>query len=533
MAQAARDPLFYACLAIAEQDAAFVGDMCIRCHSPRAWISGRSDPTNGSAINASDRDGINCSICHRFVDPVYEPGVSPIEDLDLLNQLTALPASIGGAAYILDRLDRRRGKRSNSVPPHTHLVSPFFAEANLCATCHDVSNPVFDAQPDGTYVPNTLNRPHPTGDKYDAFPIERTFSEWLMSDYALGGIDTGGRFGGNNPIVSTCQDCHLPDSTSMGANQPPGAPVRNDLAAHDFVGGNAWVQSMIINLYPGEVIPSVLQDAMARAVSMLQRAATLDVAQVGDAIRVQVTNESGHKLPTGYPEGRRMWINVVFTDSGGQTLREHGAYDTATADLSHDTKIFEAEFGLDQTMANLTGLPVGVSFHFAINNKIFKDNRIPPRGFFNANFKQVQASPVEGFYPDGRFWDDTLFTVPASAVDASVRVYYQTTAKEYITFLRDENITNNAGQVLHDQWAMTGKSPPVLMVSDALALTNFTVGDFDNNQVVNGIDWLSLEPCLMGPGIGPPSVACEPGDLENDSDVDLGDVARFQRRFGL
>ena len=35
MAQAARDPLFYACLAVANQDAANAGDTCIRCHSPK------------------------------------------------------------------------------------------------------------------------------------------------------------------------------------------------------------------------------------------------------------------------------------------------------------------------------------------------------------------------------------------------------------------------------------------------------------------------------------------------------------------
>ena len=38
MSQAARDPLFYACLAIANQDAAESGDLCIRCHSPKGWL---------------------------------------------------------------------------------------------------------------------------------------------------------------------------------------------------------------------------------------------------------------------------------------------------------------------------------------------------------------------------------------------------------------------------------------------------------------------------------------------------------------
>jgi hypothetical protein len=46
-AQSARDMLWFACMTIAEQDAPFVGDMCIRCHVPRAWIMGRSEPTDG------------------------------------------------------------------------------------------------------------------------------------------------------------------------------------------------------------------------------------------------------------------------------------------------------------------------------------------------------------------------------------------------------------------------------------------------------------------------------------------------------
>src|ERR1044071_4273069 len=34
MGQAARDPVMYAALAIANHDAAFSGDMCLRCHAP-------------------------------------------------------------------------------------------------------------------------------------------------------------------------------------------------------------------------------------------------------------------------------------------------------------------------------------------------------------------------------------------------------------------------------------------------------------------------------------------------------------------
>ena len=32
-------------------------------------------------------------------------------------------------------------------------------------------------------------------------------------------------------------------------------------------------------------------------------------------VRTKVTNLTGHKLPTGYPEGRRMWLQVQVQDA--------------------------------------------------------------------------------------------------------------------------------------------------------------------------------------------------------------------------
>ncbi len=48
MANAGRDPIFWATLAVAEQDFDGAGDLCIRCHSTGGWLSGRSTPTDGS-----------------------------------------------------------------------------------------------------------------------------------------------------------------------------------------------------------------------------------------------------------------------------------------------------------------------------------------------------------------------------------------------------------------------------------------------------------------------------------------------------
>ncbi len=69
MANAGRDPIFWATLAIAEQDFDGAGDLCIRCHSTGGWYAGRSTPTDGSGLAASDADGVECESCHKMTNP--------------------------------------------------------------------------------------------------------------------------------------------------------------------------------------------------------------------------------------------------------------------------------------------------------------------------------------------------------------------------------------------------------------------------------------------------------------------------------
>ncbi|MEE9294250.1 MAG: multiheme c-type cytochrome [Phycisphaerae bacterium] len=533
MAQSARDPLFLAALAIANQDAAFAGDLCIRCHTPGGWISGRSEPTDGSALIANDRDGVSCSVCHRLVDPVFEPGVSPAVNEDILADIDPFPISPGGGNYILDPMDRRRGPYDDITSPgHAWLRTPFVQSSEMCATCHDVSNPVFLRQPDDTYTLTALDKAHPTGDKFDMFPLERTFSEWRHSEFAATGVDMGGRFGGNVTVVSTCQDCHMPDTTGRGANSLE-APVRSDLGSHEFSGGNAWVQDMILNLYPGDNLnPEYLEAGKQRAISMLQRAGTLEVTQIGNHINVRLINETGHKLPTGYPEGRRMWVNVQVFDAGEALIEERGHYDPLTAELTTgDTKVYEINLGIDAVVSAVTGIPEGKSFHFAVTSVILKDNRIPPRGFTNAAYRAVQAQAVGASYADGQYWDDTRFRLPAGADSVTVNVNYQTSSKDYVTFLRDENHTDDTGDVLYEQWELTGKSPPVLMLTETIALDPFADGDANDDGRVDLSDYGLFVDCVTAPGEPKSDPDCDVFDFDADGDVDLPDFGEFQVDF--
>jgi hypothetical protein len=199
---------------------------------------------------------------------------------------------------------------------------------------------------------------------------------------------------------------------------------------------------------------------------MLTNAASLAVGDITNSLKVTVTNECGHKLPTGYPEGRRIWLNVQFFNDANELLGESGAYDTNTGILTRgDAKIYEVHPGIDTNLNALLGFDAEATLHFVLNNKIYEDNRIPPRGFTNATFAQFGGEPVGHHYDDGQYWDDTHYALPAGATRAEVKLYYQSTSKEFIEFLRDENTTNTKGLELYSLWSTNGKCPPTLMQS--------------------------------------------------------------------
>jgi hypothetical protein len=481
MSQAARDPFFYAGLTIANQDAADSGDLCIRCHSPAGWLEGRSLPTDASALNNNDREGVQCDFCHKLLkplslgvnpypgDPIYTANTYP-RDQTYLGTLSRIPPAEAGGMYVADSDNSKRGPFSDPGAPHSFYYSPFH-QASICGTCHDVSNPALSKQPDGTYAANTLNQPadfdNGDFDPYKMFPIERTYSEWLVSAYPAG-VDAGGRFGGNKTVVSTCQDCHLQDVSGKACNKATGV-FRNDLPLHDMTGGNTWVPDILPQFWPGEIDSNALAAGNVRAREMLQKAARLLAWESAGSLTIRVYNETGHKLPSGYPEGRRLWLNVRFFDAGSGLLQEYGLYNAGTGDLTHDTTIYEIEPGLSSDWAAALGLPAGPSFHFVLNNKIFKDNRIPPRGYAYADFLTIQSPPVTngvpdpGRYAEGQYWDDSSFPVPPDTFYAQVTLYYQTTSKEFIEFLENENTTNDWGQRLYNAWVSSGRAAPVAM----------------------------------------------------------------------
>ena len=542
MGQSARDPVWHAALAIANQDVNLSGELCIRCHAPGAWLGGRSSTGDLSQFGPEDFDGITCHFCHRTVNrtagdlsAVGYPGNNDLTpDPEILAALAAdglLPdAALSNATYIVDPQDVRRGP-FDDVPMNFHggpelIHSPYHSTGAMCGTCHDVSTPTYTKLPNGQLVLNAIGQPHPTMNKNDMFPEQRTYSEWLKSTFASEGVSfPDNRFGGNHPtgVMKSCQDCHMPDQQGGGCVFYDGDPKteRPNVPQHSFAGANTWVLRAV-RTQMGEdadyygLTTERVDDSIARSIQMLRDASDMELTQVGGSLVVRIINQAGHKLPTGYPEGRRVWINVKFLDDAGIQVAERGAYDYATATLtSADTKVYHSRQTISDEIAAATHLPQGTQMHLALSNVIEFDNRIPPRGFTNAGFAEVGANPVGYTYADGQYWDDTSYAIPANATRAVVSFDFQTSSREYMEFLRD-TAQNGSGLIAYNLWVLHGRSSPIHIDTRTIQLSPSNPADLNGDSLINGADLTLLLSNWGGTG---------QGDANSDGQINGSDLA--------
>jgi hypothetical protein len=187
-----------------------------------------------------------------------------------------------------------------------------------------------------------------------------------------------------------------------------------------------------------------------RATNKLKIAADLDLTAIEATpgtitASVTVTNLSGHKLPTGYPEGRQMWIQIEALDAGGTPFWQSGMLDGNNELIADpDLKVYESRQGLNYPSLGLSG----ESFHFALNNMVVKDNRIPPKGATlikgiggtDAYDPNLAPWPSGGLYPDNQHWDTTVYQIPIPAgtarpIKVRTSVLYQTASFAYVDFL--------------------------------------------------------------------------------------------------
>jgi hypothetical protein len=447
MAQAMRDPVFLASLTIANQDIEGVGEFCLRCHAPRGWLEDRSTPADGSALNMEDKYGVSCDICHRLVDPMSDEAKGLIEHP---------PASPGNAMMVADPANAVRGPYGDGkgAMPHRVKKSDYHASGQLCGNCHNISNPL--------QADNVNTQPvHAYGH------IERTYSEWVLSDYA------------QQDKEGSCQSCHYPKVPGGGQASRFGSPQRSHFVVHGPVGSSLWVQDATFMAFNGEGMDkAAFALAQQRTRDLLKTAATLELTlPSAQTAKLKIINKTGHKLPTGYPEGRRMWINVTFYDQSNRVLKELGRYGNTEDRIfgksvqvptlldPESTTVYECLPGISEAQAKQYGKQPGKSFHFVLNDMITKDNRIPPRGFKNSAFAAHQSQPVGATYRDGQYWDEKEYSLPKGCVRVRIQLMMQSVSWEYLKFLAEENKTDNWGKRLYEIWNQTGQCPPVVVAS--------------------------------------------------------------------
>jgi hypothetical protein len=555
MAQAARDPLFWACFTVAGQDSIHAlgnpnaMDLCERCHFPQGWLAGRSDPPNASRMTKGDFDGVHCDFCHRQFDPFFETTASGAregsdwpgywdetnasrtpsapaaqatldEDRKLAQAIKLfsggnfyaanVPFSAnykesGSGQYFVSPDGSKRASFADAEARHKMYYSRYHKSKYFCATCHDVSNPALANL--GANATQPL--PSEMDSAFSYFHVERTFSEFMLSAYgqqegAAGigpfapGVFTTSQ---ENNYITMCQDCHMRDGVGAGADKN-GVPVRPDGSVehpksgqpiHDFTGGNMWVPWVLASAVSGSpnydatnasllgqgpavltldlrqglgLDPIALLDGVERSRQQLSMAATIQNVSYDSSsgqLSFRVQNQTGHKLISGFPEGRRMYVNIRAYGNDGSLIHEVNPYDTTAGTLKGlgysylggtlpaPATLKSAEVYRDDLVYEMkpssTLTEEAATFHFVLADGRYKDNRIPPQGFRINEAAARLSQPVwEGVNREDYFsaaeyaggYRDVSLNIATGASFVEVNLYYQTTSREYIEFLRDE-----------------------------------------------------------------------------------------------
>jgi hypothetical protein len=451
MGNSARDPVFWAGVAIAHQDEPSETALCVRCHVPRAFLAGREDVIAIDELMADDLTGVDCDLCHRLVkDDATPAGNAMYEVDDVLGSDGDVPKR-GPWTYEGDPgAEAWRGCRT-----------PYMGDSRACGTCHDV----------------TTGRSGSTarGSRWGCgFGEQRTYSEWRNSDYAVDGAG-----------FKSCQDCHMPavdDVAGCAEFKTQGIVHPTGGRRHDLAGANRRMVEILKGVYgdagAGEIDDSLFDIAAANIDRTLAEAATLevtgpamvDLAQGISGWDVKVTNNTGHKLPSGYSEGRVMWLEVIGS-YGEAVVYSSGRWLEGTG-LEGDPQQRTYE-------AKAVELATQTKFHLLRNDTWVVDSRIPAKGMK----KDLETDPVGDRYAllPGDVWpnyDEVSYAFAAAqVVDAtpedlgddmmklSVRLLYVINTPEYVEFLGDENKTNMAGATAQELYEELGPVVPLELAS--------------------------------------------------------------------
>ena len=197
-----------------------------------------------------------------------------------------------------------------------------------------------------------------------------------------------------------------------------------------------------------------------------------------------------------------------------------------------------------KTRSSLTNEPT--TFHFALSDSRYKDNRIPPKGFDISRAAERMAQPVwqgqnaPNYFTAAEYaggYDHVSLHVIPGGARAEVVLNYQTTSREYMEFLRDE--INGTGHL-----TLPDPNPGTPTINEAYIVQTdpfFTQLKAWGNTLwqlwLHNKDLPGAAPVVMTQAVYQVAPSCHYADVQPnadhahpaacDQDVDIADVQRI------
>jgi Cytochrome c554 and c-prime len=321
-----------------------VAKQCEGCHTAAAVVTGEIKGAGLKDLSPVAMAGVSCDVCHSIKGHTHwqTPTHQPENGSMILS-----PGKEVNGEVILTKYGPFPVEDGCGEDFHECVESPLHLQAELCASCHQVTH----------YEKHT--------------PLEMTYSEWKNSTYAAKNI--------------ICQDCHMVElETFMRSADTFQKPARDEYH-HYFNGANFLMYAlteMAAKKAGDEELATSAHQKYEMAVGRLQAAAELDIDPLYRngklaELKVRVINRrAGHNLPTSLTNIRQMWLEVTATDASGKIIMSSGQVD-AKGKLPEGTRLFNSE-GMTENM------------HFAIDPweiiSFSKHDTIPPKGYREVHY---------------------------------------------------------------------------------------------------------------------------------------------------
>lgn len=447
MANATKDPFWRAKVATELERNAhltpIINDKCTKCHAPMAnyeitkvqggevtlfGANGILNPNH--ALYDASQNGVSCTVCHQITDDAS------------LGTLAGFSGqyNINNSKTIYGQFSDIFGQPMINNTGYRPIFSAHISDSALCATCHDLKTPFVDA--DGNVLTTTPET---------EFPEQMPYTEWQNSIF-----DDAG----SNP--QSCQDCHMPHTTSKVSNRPPWLSAKDGFAKHHLVGANTTMLTLLRdNAAQLDVTSANMDLSINRARDMLRSSVSMQItsASVNNGVletNVRLDNNSGHKTPSGYPS-RRMWLHFKVTDGNNNVVFESGKINSdgsiVNADNDTNQTIYEPHYDLitsadqvqiyEPVMGDSDG---NVTYTLLRGAQYLKDNRLTPKGFNKLNVPEDVA--VHGLAASDNDFnlggDEITYRIPVAVsgdLTVSVSLNYQTIGHGFLQDLyRDDHL---------------------------------------------------------------------------------------------